>query len=182
MTNDFLSYTEKTWIEIIKTQELSLEELSCFASHLPDTAWNMLTKYQNLNSKFILDFHFKLNMPDVIQHQRIHQSTIEQNLWLFKQYMWNVCRHQYLSEEFLIQHQDIVNWKQIYLKNHDLSNWLLQKTFTEFFPRDEYIYSTKDVFHQYMHIDLQKKKMIDKLVLKHNQKINKLKSISVSRP
>ena len=175
---NFFNLTEEQWKHKVKTEEIDIETLTCLASHIPDKIWNYLAIYQKLTAQFILDFYFKFNIPVLLTNQVIHQKTIQDNLWLFQDHMWHICRYQYLSEDFIIDHKDIVNWRQIFLHQKHLKPSFISKNF-KYFPRHEYIYEPTDVFNQEIYFT--NINLIKALVFKHNKRIKKLNSIITSR-
>lgn len=175
---ELLNLSEEDWKHKIQTEEIPMETLSCFASHIPEGAWQLLAIHQKLTAQFILDFHFYLSLPVLLTNQVIHEKTIRENLWLFQDHMWYVCRYQYLSQEFLIDHRDIVNWKQIFLHQKHLKISFIIKNFNRF-PRHEFIYDPLNAFSpEVYHPNAE---LIKKMIFTHNSRIKKRNAVITSR-
>jgi hypothetical protein len=172
---EIINMSDQDWINKIKTQEFSMETLGCWASHIPDKAWNYLAIYQKLTSDFILDFDYKFDIAILLTSQVIHEKTIRDNLWLFQDYMWHACRYQYLSEAFITDHLKLVDLKQLYLHQDHLSLSFIIRTF-KYFPRDEFIYEIKDIFHN--EIYQKHGEQLNKIVTAHNARIRKVSARS----
>ena len=170
--------SDQQWIDKIKTQEILITDLCRYASHIPDKAWNYLAIYQKLTEKFILDYSYQFDLDVLLINQVVHEKTIRNNLDIFKNHMWHICRYQYVTESFLNDHSDIVNWKQVFLHQKHLSIGFILKNFKRF-PRDEYIYSITDVFHKetYFKHDY----VLGKIIADHNNKIRKVRAAGRSR-
>lgn len=175
--HNFLELTEDQWITTLKTEEISSETLTCFASHIPDKAWSILATHQKLSENFILDFYYKFDMPHLIKHQRILEATVRNNLSIFLDHMWHVCRYQYLTEKFILDHKSQVNWRQIYLNQKHLSISFVRRTFKHY-PRNEYIYNQTDVFN--LDLYLKDSAAVNRIVLKHNERVKLISSVSRS--
>lgn len=177
--DEIFKLSDQEWIHLIKTQEIQMDTLTCFASHIPDKAWNRLAVYQKLTEKFILDFHYKFDIPTLLTGQVIHEKTIRENLDIFQDHMWHACRYQYLTEEFIQDHDKIVNWKQLFLHQKHLSLSFILKHFSKRFPRREFIYDPLDVFH--METYYQHPGPIGRIVKIHNNKIRKVTAAGKAR-
>ena len=164
---NYLTMTETEWIHKIQTEELSMDTLSCFASHIPDKAWDYLVLHQKLTEKFILDFHYKFNFILLIKKQIIHEKTIEENLHLFKDHMWSVCRYQFLSESFMSNNKNIINWGQVFLNQDHISFRFIQQHF-DLLPKNKTLLNPADVFS--LNLRIKYKEQINKIVNKRNEK------------
>ena len=167
---DIVNFTEAEWETMIKTTEMSLEFLTEHAPYIPDNTWTQIAKHQKLTEEFIIDFHYFLPISTLVSNQKVHQNVIEKNLEIFSKYMWHVCRYQYLTEQFMIKHMDIVHWKNIFKFQKHISISFIKNYFHKI--PEEYIYNNGDFFS----ISVLKKhgNLIDNLVEKHNDKIRVL--------
>ncbi len=86
--------------------------------------------------------------------------------------MWHICRYQYLTEEFMNQHADIMHWKNAFKFQEHISMSFILKNFGK--VPNEFIYNNADMFSYSV---LNKHgSMIDNLVEKHNEKMRTLSS------
>jgi hypothetical protein len=174
MNLELFFLSEEQWKHKIKTEELNIDLLYICASHIPYKIWNYLAIYQKLPSKFIIDFNEFFQIDTLLMAQRIHEKTIDENINIFKKYMWHACRYQYLSESFLYKHKEIIDWKQTFLHQKHLSLHFILNNFNNF-PRHEKINNpteafSKEVCHRY-------NLSIDNMIEKHNMRANKLRTL-----
>ena len=168
---EIFKLSDQDWILKIKTQEIPLQILECFASQVPDKAWSYLAVYQKLTEKFILDFHYKFDIPILLTSQVVHEKTIRENMNIFQDHLWHACRYQYLSEAFIADHLTQVDWTQLFLHQKHLSISFIIRNF-KYFPRTEFINDILDFFH--MEIYYKNKSQLNKIVDDHNSRIRKV--------
>ncbi len=178
MDLDLFFLTEDQWKHKVKTEELNIDHLFICASHIPNKIWNYLGIYQKLTSKFIIDFHEFLHIDTLLTSQIIHEKTIDENMDIFRKYMWHACRYQYLSEEFILKHKNIVDWEQTFLHQKHLSLNFILKNFKHF-NKSKKIFNPLDVFSKevYYRYNIS----IDNLILKHNDRANKIMVIKKNK-
>jgi len=168
-------------IESLKTKYFSPKELEKITPIFNGEIWNLVAEYQSLSPKFISTFIDEIPIDILVKSQRVHESTIEKNIDKFKDHMFNVCKHQYLSEKFIVKNKNHVHWINVFKYQNHLSLKFIKKYFSLFVGGKKYI---KDInpfvyFNEY-YCHTHYYKIIQILYL-HNDKITRLSKTKFSK-
>ena len=151
--------------------------LTQYAPYIPDNTWTQIAEHQKLTEEFIVDFHYFLPIRVLLKHQKVHQSTIENNIYIFADYMWHVCRYQYLTMKFMDDHKDIIHWPNAFKFQTHISQSFIIKHFDRI--SDGYIYNINNLFsHKVLH---KHRNIIEPRIEKHNEKIRIISSVKSKR-
>jgi hypothetical protein len=129
-----------------------LEEQYQRKKYKDEDFWETISRYKNLNHRFIIEYIDKLPLENVIHYQSIDFSTIEKIKDKLTPALWDgLCQRQLLTERFMRDNEEFIAWHHIaksqkylsekFIKDfQDKLNWndvaLYQKLSLEFIKRN----------------------------------------------
>lgn len=172
---DYSGFSVKDWEKIIRTHEIPEKILEEYACQYDEYLWRLICQYQKLSSKFILEFKYEIPMMYLLSLQVVHQNVIERDIEFFKDHMYHICKHQYLSEEFILKYKDIVSWESIFRYQRDLSFIFIKRTFSRYFGKQEYLDSNRVSQYFSNEIYMRYSRKLGRILAQHNQKVSTIR-------
>lgn len=81
---------------------------------LTNEDWDVISEKYELNINMIRLFQNKLSWDKIAQYQTLNVDVIEEFInYQLKDYLDIVCKYQVLTESFIHDHRDILNWELI---------------------------------------------------------------------
>lgn len=115
LSEDFIRKHQNkvNWSEISRTQNLSENFIREFKDKI-DWQWSEL--YKNLSEDFLVEFQDKVSFDLLFIHKSLSEKTLyEYADWFVanQRYLWDILIYQNLSEDFIRDFQDEVDWDYI---------------------------------------------------------------------
>jgi len=166
----FEQFSDLEWQRHFRANEASEELIETYACQFNETTWKVICQYQKLSGDFITTFKFELPIRDLLQHQVVHQNIIENDINFFKDYMYHICKHQYITEDFIIRHDNIVNWPSVFRYQEHLSIVFIKRTFSKYFGNKEFLDGSRATQYFSSPVALRWRKKLSEIVSQHNIK------------
>lgn len=168
-------FSNVEWQKHFRTNEVPEDVIETYACQFNEVTWRIICQYQKLTGRFIAMFKYDIPIRDLLQFQVVHQNIIEEHIDFFQDYMFHVCKHQYITEDFIIKHKDIVNWPNVFRYQEHISIVFIKRHFSRYFGKKEFLDSSRSTQYFSNAVALKWHSKLGHIVSQHNDKVSTIR-------